>query len=115
MSPTAKIELRRLIRFAIVGTLNTAACYAVYASLVYWRSWHHDLALVADYSLGTLLGFVLHRLATFGDRKQVKLAFRKYLATLAMAFALNFVILDALVRFSALGPLAGQAAAIGLV
>src|SRR3990172_13141647 len=97
MSPAQKLEIRRLVVFSIVGTLNTAVCYALYAALVHWSQWHHNLALVADYGFGTVLGFVLHRLATFADRKQVKLAFGKYLTTLALTFLLNVAVLDLLV------------------
>ena len=99
----------------MVGTLNTAVCYALYAALVHWSQWHHNLALVADYVLGMFLGFAMHRLATFGDRKQIKLAFGKYLAALAMTFVLNLAVLDLLVAAQLLGPLAGQAVAVALV
>ena len=113
--PVRKIDIRRLIVFSMVGTLNTAICYALYAALVHWSQWHHNLALVADYVLGMFLGFAMHRLVTFGDRKQIKLAFGKYLAALAMTFVLNLAVLDLLVAAQLLGPLAGQAVAVALV
>jgi putative flippase GtrA len=115
MSPAQKLEIRRLIVFSIVGTLNTAVCFALYAALVDWQKWHHNPALVADYAFGAALGFVMHRLTTFGDRKQVKQAFGKYVTTLALTFLLNVAVLDFLIASQLLGPLFGQAVAVALV
>ena len=115
MSPTQKLELRRLITFATVGMLNTAVCYAVYAALVYWLAWHHDLALAADYAFGAGLGYVTHRLTTFGDRKHLRAAFGKYLAALIASFVLNVAVLDGIVASQLLDPIAAQVPAIALV
>jgi putative flippase GtrA len=108
------LEIRRLIVFGTVGTLNTAACYAFFAALVHLAGWHYNLALVVDYLVGTLLGYALHSLATFGDRKHVKQAFGKYTATLAVTFLLNFALLDAIVTTGLLDPLRAQAVAMAL-
>jgi putative flippase GtrA len=108
-------EIRRLVVYAAVGTLNTALCYAVFAALVHLCAWHHDLALAADYAFGIVAGYVLHRISTFADRKQLRQAFGKYTVTLLATFAANFVLLDLLVRGGALGPLVGQAVAMTVV
>lgn len=110
-----KPEIRRLIVFATVGTLNTAVCYALYAALVHLLAWHHNSALVADYAFGAAVGFVSHRLATFADRKHVKRALGKYLLTLIVTFLLNAILLNAILVSRLLGPLSGQAVAMTLV
>lgn len=115
MSLKQRPEIRRLIVFATVGTLNTAVCYALYAALVHALAWHHNAALVADYALGSVAGFVSHRLATFADRKHVRRALGKYLLTLVATFLLNAILLNAIVISRLLGPLLGQAAAMTLV
>jgi putative flippase GtrA len=108
-------EVRRLVVFGAVGALNTAVCYALFAVLVHICLWHYNLALVADYAFGIVLGYVLHRLSTFADRKFVRQAFRKYIITLVITFLLNCILLDWLVERQWLDPLPGQAVAMCIV
>ncbi len=108
-------ELARLAVFGITGTANTAACFAAYAALIDLCGWHYNVALVADYVLGAVLGFAMHRLATFGDRRHLRFAFSKYVLTLVAAFGLNFVLLDAAVERLGLGALMGQAVSLAAV
>src|ERR1700675_3135394 len=109
MSSKQKIELRRLALFTVVGTLNTAVCYALFAMLVHWAQWHYNLALVADYAFGIVLGFVLHRVSTFADRMHGRQEFGKYTVTLIATFLLNVALLDLIVERRWLEPLAAQA------
>lgn len=115
MLSLSKAELRRLTVFGVIGTLNTAFCYLIYAVLVDWAFWHYTPALVADYVVGAATGYVLHRLTTFNDRSHVRHAFAKYALMLAVTFALNWALLDALVRNAWLGPLSAQALATVIV
>ncbi|HTM56435.1 MAG TPA: GtrA family protein [Pirellulales bacterium] len=108
-------ELRRLITFGLVGTCNTAICYALYAALVHWLQWHHNFALVADYCFGAMLGFLTHRGSTFADRTHLKLAFGKYLTALGISFSLNMALLNAIMWTGLLGALAAQAGALVFV
>jgi putative flippase GtrA len=108
-------ELRRFTVFSVVGTLNTAACYALFAALVHWGGWHYHWALAADYAFGILLGYALHRTSTFADRMHVERAFGKYAIAVVATFAANFILLDAIVRAQWLAPLAAQALAMGTV
>jgi putative flippase GtrA len=114
MLPEKKLELRRLVLFGVIGTLNTAICYALYAALVELADWNYKLALVADYVFGIVLGYVLHRVSTFADRKNLKQAFGKYTLSLVAAFLLNYVALEWLVEKQVLGALAAQAVAMTL-
>jgi putative flippase GtrA len=106
------IELRRFVVYSAVGALNTAICYLLFAALVDWCGWHYRLALAADYGFGIVLGYGLHRGSTFADRRHLRGAFGKYALTLALTFIANFVMLDALVRWEMLGPVAAQAIAM---
>jgi putative flippase GtrA len=105
------VELKRLFVFSATGTLNTAVCYALFAVLVQ-AGCHYNLALAADYALGIVLGFVLHRLSTFADRKHLHRAFGKYLVALVAMFLVNLALLDLLVALDMLGPLAAQLVAM---
>ena len=112
MSHEQKIEIRRLLIFGVVGSLNTLICYALFATLVHWFEWHYNLALVADYVFGSVVGYLLHRLSTFADRTHLRQAFGKYAVTLVLAFLANLVALDAIVVQNLLGPLAAQIVAM---
>ena len=114
MLPENKTELRRLTLFIAVGTLNTAICYALYAALIEWAHWDYMLALVADYGFGIVLGYALHRVSTFADRKNLKQAFSKYTLALIGAFVLNAIALNWIVEKGLLDPLAAQAVAMML-
>lgn len=102
-----------MLVFAAVGAANTALCYAAYVALVELR-WHYNAALVADYAFGAVLGFVLHRGATFSDRRHIRQAFGKYAITLIVTFFINLAILDLLVVRAGLSPLAAQAVAMAI-
>jgi len=108
-------EFHRLLVFGFVGALNTAVCYALYAALIQVLGWNHNLALVADYAFGAVLGFVAHRIATFSDRAHVKRAFSKYLTALMVLFALNLAVLDGIVESGLLEPMGAQLVAMLLV
>jgi putative flippase GtrA len=113
MTPnTQTTELRRFVVYGVVGALNTALCYLLFAALVDWCGWHHHVALAVDYAFGTVLGYVLHRASTFADRRRLRRAFEKYAVTLLLTFAANFALLDAIIRTELLGTLAGQAVAM---
>ncbi|MEX2113056.1 MAG: GtrA family protein [Pirellulales bacterium] len=112
MSNDRAIELRRFVVYGAVGAVNTAICYLFFAALVHWCQWHHHLALAADYAFGVGLGYAMHRASTFADRRHLRGALGKYTITLALTFVANFVLLDALVRWTPLGPLVAQAIAM---
>ncbi len=111
MAARERWEWKRLAVFIVVGCVNTAVCYAFYALLV-WLGWHYNRALAADYALGALVGYALHRGATFADRTHVRAGLGKYTVTLAVTFAANLVLLDWLVTRGWLAPLAGGAVAM---
>jgi putative flippase GtrA len=105
-------EARRLVMFAVVGTVNTAVCYALYVVLVAVLEWNYDVALFADYVFGIALGYALHRLSTFADRTSLRQAFGKYTLTMIVTFLANLLLLDWLVRAEWMEPLPAQAIAM---
>jgi len=107
-----KTSLARLIKFSLAGGINTVVTYAFYAGLI-WLGVHFNPALAGEYIVGIVLGFLLNRIWTFSDRRHLDHPFRKYLATYALVFLVNLVLLNALV-WAGLHPLPGQAVALGL-
>jgi putative flippase GtrA len=108
-------EVRRLLVFGVMGTLNTAICYALFATLVHAYAWHYNAALVVDYGFGVMLGFALHRQATFADRTHLRGALGKYTVTLGAAFLIDLATLNLLIATGMLGPLVARAIAVLLV
>jgi putative flippase GtrA len=73
MGPSSKLApaLWRFARFVVVGALNTALSYAVFALLI-WLGLHFTLATLASSVVGVLVGFQLHGAFVFdhpGDGK----------------------------------------------
>jgi putative flippase GtrA len=101
--------------FGVMGTFNTVTCYALYAAMVHWFHWNYNFALVLDYAFGAVLGFTVHRIATFADRKHVRLAFGKFAVTLVLSFLLNVTVLNAAVERLLLDPLVAQLLALVFV
>jgi putative flippase GtrA len=115
MSSAPRVELRRVATFLVAGALNTLICYALFTALVHGAHWRYDLALAADYGLGVVLGYALQRCTTFADRTPTARTAPKYVAAYAVTFAVNLVVLHALVQWSRLDPLVAQAASLFVV
>lgn len=107
-----KFDLSRLIRFGLVGGVNTVVTYGVYAGIILLGV-HYNSALACEYVVGIILGYFLNRIWTFSDRVHLEHPFKKYLATYAGVFLINLVFLNALVWLS-FHPLPGQVVALGL-
>ena len=97
-----------LLLYGVVGTANTLVCYALYVALLKLLHWDYNLALVADYGFGIVLGYALHRFSTFADRTHIRGAFGKYTVTLISSFFVNLALLDAMVRMQWLDAIGGK-------
>lgn len=61
--------LRRLIRFAIVGVVNTAIDFSIFAVLYYLLHWPLLAAHAAGFMLAVVNSYVCNKTWTFGDRR----------------------------------------------
>jgi putative flippase GtrA len=102
-----RLELFRLVRFGIVGSVNTLVSYLIFAGLLR-VGWHYTLATLAGCTCGMALGFRLHGRFVFEHPGRGRF----------MRFALFFIALyglsigiQALARKAMNGYLAGVAAA----
>ena len=92
-----------LLRFGLVGLLNTAFAYAVFALLLHLHTWP-GAALVIAAAAGTAFNFQTSRRLVFRSRGHVV----RFLAVYAVVLALNWVALQAL-RWCGLPDLESQA------
>jgi putative flippase GtrA len=102
---------KRLSRFVIVGGLNTALTYALYAGLV-WYGYHYLLALTIEYIIGILAGFIANRQWTFASRDRIGPALFRYMATYCGVYVLNAVLLMFFVESAGLDKLLAQLCAL---
>jgi putative flippase GtrA len=63
-------DLHRMVRFGIVGVLNTGIDFAVFSTLVLGLGWHVVPANTASYSVAVVNSYLLNKYWTFGDRSQ---------------------------------------------
>ncbi|WP_426103637.1 GtrA family protein [Massilia sp. TSP1-1-2] len=71
VSATIYRTFLRLVRFSMVGFLNTLASYAVFALFIRMGC-HYTIATLAAYTVGMLMGFKLHGAYVFdhpGDHR----------------------------------------------
>lgn len=85
------------LRYALVGVLNTALSYAVFYVGVH-RGIGHLLALAVSYAVGVVHSFLWNRYWTFKAEGAFRRQVPKFLAVTLVTFALNAVMLQALVH-----------------
>lgn len=98
-------EPRRFGLFLLVGVLNTAFGYAVFAALV-WSGMHYSLALLLATVVGIAFNFITTGRLVFGNRHTN--VFWRFVAVYGLLYSVNLLALASL-RAWGLGPLLGQA------
>jgi putative flippase GtrA len=106
--------LEQLLRFVLVGGLNTVLTTGLYLLLVYLGVYYH-IALACDYATGILIGFLLNRKWTFSATQGKSGSFLRYLSTYLAVYAGNAALLTFIVEAGWLGPKIGQIVALAIV
>ncbi len=90
---------RYILRFAVVGILNTGVDFAVFSILKGLFGVHYGISQVAGYSAGILNSFVINKLWTFeihGVDKKTPLEFARFLVVNAVSLGVSLLGLDLL-------------------
>lgn len=87
---------RRLAGFILVGILNTAFGYALFA-VIYWASGSYRLAIVLATIIGVLFNFFTTGRLVFGNRSYKALA--AFVLGYAGVCVLNVVLVDIIVAY----------------
>ena len=95
-------------RFLLVGVAATALQYVVYGVLLRVLPGPAVVASVLGYLAGSVLSYVLNYHVTFGSSRAHASAVPRFYAMVAVAFALNAVIVGALVDGMGLNAWLGQ-------
>lgn len=113
-------------RFIIAGGANTAITFVLYVLLIRVGV-NYNLALIITYLIGIVLGFLINRLWTFSvsqekagnsdariGSKSASIQFARYFLVYVLVFAVNFLVLNMLVRMFQFDPVVSQLVAVGL-
>lgn len=104
-SPRALLA-REEVRFLIVGVINTAVGYALFA--VFLLFFGYLASLYLSYAVAVTVAFVLHRRFTFRVRGNVAVDFVRFVGVYVVSLAVNTVVLPVLVEVVGLHPLVAQ-------
>ncbi|HUV97552.1 MAG TPA: GtrA family protein [Acidobacteriaceae bacterium] len=103
-----KRVLRRGLRFALVGLVNTSiGLLAIYA-MMYFVGAGVATANFIGYGLGLGVSFLLNRLWTFESRAPMGRLLPGYLAVVALAYVANLAVVLAGTRYAHVGSYAVQ-------
>jgi len=105
---------REVLRFLLAGGFNTGLMYSFYVLLL-WLGVSYPVALSIEYIVGIPFSYLLQRYWTFMPQGQLQLSFLKYVLTYIAVFAVNAVLLVAIVETGMLGPVLGQFLALAVV
>jgi putative flippase GtrA len=86
--------LGHLVRYGLVGVLNTAVGLAVILGVEFGLHGPPLLANAAGYAAGFALGFVLNRSFVFRSDTRVSAAGPRYLIAVAASYAANLIVLQ---------------------
>lgn len=87
------VDWHRLLRFLVVGGLNTALSLGVYFLALYWLKWPYYIASAASIVLGIAVGFKAHGAFVFGSAG----SFWRYVLCWSLIYAGNTLMI-ALIR-----------------
>lgn len=107
-------ELRRIVKYGIVGVSNTAIDFAVYVTLVSLGVWYL-LAKVLAMVVACLNGYTWNRRWTFRAGAHAHAMLGKYALVQTTALGFNLVLLATLVEVVGLHEIVAQAIALPVV
>lgn len=102
---------KRLIRYLLVGVLNTAFGYGIFA-ILYLTTGQHRVAVVVATILGVLFNFFTTGRMVFENRDARMLL--PFVLGYVFTLGLNIIVLEALIHFG-LNALAAQAVTLPLI
>lgn len=90
--------MSQFFRYIIVGVLNTLLGYCVIFSCMYLAGMSPEASNVAGYAVGLVVSYMLNRNFTFNSTQARRKEIVRFVAVFAVAYALNFAALLALIH-----------------
>ena len=101
-----------LLRFSIVGLINTIVGFIVILWLQFGLGWDHRWSNLVGYGAGAILSYLLHRSVTFRSRRLHTAAIPAFLIAMLISYAINFAVLEFCTRFLLMHGALAQAMAV---
>ncbi|MCF7913170.1 MAG: GtrA family protein [Candidatus Cloacimonetes bacterium] len=98
----------KLFKFVVAGGINTLFTYLIYVVLVLMGI-SYQTALVWEYIVGIVCGYLLQRFWTFRAGSNLLISFFKYISLYCLIFLLNSWLLEYLVERKSYNSLISQA------
>lgn len=109
-----KKELRQVVKFLMVGVLNTIVGYGLYVSCLYFLKCNYFIASTISYIIGVTHAFFWHKLWTFRSKGHILKELAKFISMTFMNSYLLYVgIITLLVEITKLNPYVSGAIATG--
>jgi putative flippase GtrA len=89
--------MMQLVRYALVGVLNTGVGYAVIFLCMGVFGWNHVVSNVAGYAVGLATSFLLNRNFTFRSTGAARAELKRFLLIFAVSYLANLAVLVLLV------------------
>jgi putative flippase GtrA len=114
ISQQASANAGQVGKFVVVGVVNTALGYGVFAALWYFLEayWHPLAVLTLTYALVASFAFILHRTFVFLGTNPLAQSARRYVVVSLTSLAINSFLLQLLTAVWALEVLFGQAVSL---
>lgn len=90
--------MNAFIRYLGVGVINTIFGFGLIFALMFFGL-SPELSNVVGYSFGVCLSYVLNKFFTFKSKTKNKAEFFKFIASMLIAYILNFIALKVLLEF----------------
>lgn len=112
IAPLQKYLKLQVIRYGIVGILNTLFSYGVFALMVFF-DFKYQIASLVSIVIGILFSFMSQGVVVFGGVTTTALA--RYVSVWCVLYLANILLIDLLVRLSFSIYLAGAVATVPIV
>ncbi|WP_218510919.1 GtrA family protein [Variovorax sp. dw_308] len=90
--------MRQLLKFAVVGVVNTALGYAVIFACMYLAGLGPATSNVIGYAVGLIISYSLNRSFTFRSAAPPRREIVRFVAIFLLAYLANFLTLVLLIR-----------------
>jgi putative flippase GtrA len=91
--------MSQFFRFLLVGVANTALGYLVIFGCMYLAGLSPEFSNLIGYAFGLIVSYLLNRNYTFKSLQSRRTEFVRFVLVFLIAYAANFLILVALVRW----------------
>ena len=104
---------KQLVRFGLVGLLNTLIGITAIYGLMFFFNTNLMLANGIGYAIGLVVSFMLNKTWTFSDRQGLKQVFPLYLVIAAVAYGINLAVVVTTHEILEFDPYLAQITGIG--